>query len=472
MLRSLHQMILHNGANNGFAGSWADDEDLSQVLVLLHRPGFLLCLFIAGWALDVRVLAGCQVDYASAMGLSREESCQPQQLLVAASALSAAFVMAYVFVSEYAASLGASVLWAPVVVYVLAVAALCMPSPAAVDRRLGFRRPLRRALWRCFFPSIGRATPFLEVFVADGLTSTARCFFDLGVGFCALRRTLPGFNGIGFEFDDLLLPDQPILHGFEAAASLSNSTLLAANLSGKGTIGGSQSTLGRAVYGCSRLPLPFFLWALPTLIRAVQCTISARATADDWLRKMHYVNLAKYLSALPVILCAYGYLNSKSSPIESEAFEALWAWAALINAVFSCMWDLVMDWGLLQPPAWGSRGTKVSCSAMVLRPTLLLHSSPVMYHTVIATNMVGRTLWSLRWSTSCRALGAFTCPSVQQACEVVRRCIWNVLRIEWECIKKGIATKVEKKDSSCSCSEEMHFQLARATKSSTCLIRV
>merc|ERR1712139_665110 len=97
------------------------------------------------------------------------------------------------------------------------------------------------------------------------------------------------------------------------------------------------------------------------------------------------------------------------------------------------MWDVVFDWGLLHP-APGRKWDRTSG----LRSVLLLRPIIPVYHLAVCFNLVGRTLWSLRWSKNCALLGGFACATIQQGSEVLRRCLWNVLRVEWEVVKRGL----------------------------------
>merc|ERR1740138_119940 len=109
--------------------------------------------------------------------------------------------------------------------------------------------------------------------------------------------------------------------------------------------------------------------------------------------------------------------------MEPEDFEVLWALAALINSVFSFMWDMAMDWGILQATGPPCRSTYFG-----LRPNLLFRGMWGFYHLAIILNLGGRPLWSLRWSTNATMfLGSFFLATFQQVAEVSRRCLWNLL---------------------------------------------
>merc|ERR1712224_1127054 len=150
-----------------------------------------------------------------------------------------------------------------------------------------------------------------------------------------------------------------------------------------------------------RSPIPFFLWALPFLIRANQCIVSSRNTSDQSARMMHRINFVKYLTALPVVLFSFLYAREPGSlgVFIAADIEAFIAMTSAVNTIFSFSWDVFMDWGFMHPgcpPAtlcapsqWG-----YCC----LRPVLLYRGTWGFYHTTMLVNLIGRLLWTLRWS--------------------------------------------------------------------------
>lgn len=259
--------------------------------------------------------------------------------------------------------------------------------------------------------------------VADGLTSLAKLFFDLTMGSCIVASS---------HFDTAA----QVQLGVRGLATTGSFPTI------KPLTGASQLELASALDQCTRSPLPYAAWALPFLIRARQCIITSRHAPDALSRDLQRVNLAKYLSALPVVFFAMCHASVipgvAESMISPEDFEVLWALAAVVNSVFSFLWDLVMDWGLLhltpgKPAHFG------------LRPVLLFPGPAIVYYFAVFLNFVGRTLWSLRWSEQATVfLGAFFLSSVQQSAEVIRRCLWNVFRVEWQCICKGKCPRSDK----------------------------
>lgn len=393
----------------------AAEVDGRQALLILFRSGVLVVLLAAGWAADVAVFAHFRIDYAAVLGIAKDEVVGPQRLccLVLVLAGGLGLLGRFLSLSPGSSSFG---VWALMLAYLLALASLFCWLPPPLARRAKWRGPLARALWRVVWPERGKEVPFVEVLVADGLTSIARVFFDVALGACVAGSSAL----VLFQYRD----GGPMLDGLELREK--------APWPLEAPDAEPRPLLGEAFEQCARAPLPFLAWALPFLIRARQCLISARSAPDLLTRDLHRVNAAKYLSALPIMLFALCHARAEASGPEwlllrAEDYEALWAMAAVVNSVFSFVWDLVMDWGLLQPAPFG------------LRPVLLFRGVWGFYHLAITCNLLGRTLWSLRWSPQATLfLGGFFLTSLQQAAEVLRRCLWNVIRVEWECIRRNI----------------------------------
>jgi len=53
--------------------TWATPEEAAEVQWIITRPAYLILLFVAGWAIDVKVFTRFRIDYASALGLDPDE---------------------------------------------------------------------------------------------------------------------------------------------------------------------------------------------------------------------------------------------------------------------------------------------------------------------------------------------------------------------------------------------------------------
>lgn len=394
--------------------SWATADEAAQALVMVLRPGYLVALFVAGWAANVAVFNFFGIDYGTVLGLSREEQISPYGLSLVVLAIST--VLGLVRMLAQLQGVTSGLLTTVLLLYSLSLCMLGISLPSSLARWAKWRIPMGRALLRSFWPDPMKEVPFVEVLVADGLTSLAKVFFDLMLSACVLvgsAETLDPF-------------------GISEAIGLSGGTSSGSSASA----GSPDNTRVSSAFGeCNRSCLPFFAWALPFLLRARQCYITAKLAPDAISQTLQYINLLKYLSAMPVILFAFLHshgVGGSESAWSAEDFEVLWALAAVVNSVFSFVWDMVMDWGLLNPAPWRT-------VHFGLRPVLLLRHVWGFYHIAIVLNLLGRTLWSLRWSPDAKLiLGGFFLTSFQQAAEVVRRCLWCVIRVEWECVRKNV----------------------------------
>ena len=96
---------------------------------------------------------------------------------------------------------------------------------------------------------------------------------------------------------------------------------------------------------------------------------------------------------------------------------------AALSTVYSCWWDFWYDWGLLRR----------NCKNWLLRDTLLYYS-PAVYYVCMLLNVVLRYVWLLTISPGIdfderhTSLRIFLFGML----EVLRRCMWNVFRVENE----------------------------------------
>lgn len=171
------------------------------------------------------------------------------------------------------------------------------------------------------------------------------------------------------------------------------------------------------------------LASLPFAVRSVQCIVAYRASDS----KHNLVNLGKYLSAFPVIWVSA--LRHQSAPIEGigldqhdRTLQIAWLYAVTINSMYSFIWDVTMDWGLCRD----SR----SPHPLLRRE---LRFGAVWYYLAIVGDLGLRLCWSLKLSSHLQrhATGqAFV--FLFEVLEVVRRISWIFLRVEWECLQKGV----------------------------------
>lgn len=199
--------------------------------------------------------------------------------------------------------------------------------------------------------------------------------------------------------------------------------------------------------------LPSLFASVPFYIRARQCltnffvyrlevpsSSSSLSFFGDKRCKLQLVNACKYLASLLPILLSFlqklDKVRAKSRPplpssldhyLESELLFSL-----LLSSSFSFAWDLIMDWGFLADRPLFS----VPLRGSPLESNISLPLTLVM----VLLNFALRCSWMLRyyqhifndWDHYVLVL---------QFLEVLRRGLWNILRVEWELMgKRGAAT--------------------------------
>lgn len=141
-------------------------------------------------------------------------------------------------------------------------------------------------------------------------------------------------------------------------------------------------------------------------------------------RFLHLLNTLKYCSSLLVIsVGAYPQIMGQGSSHKSSFFLL----CAVFNSMYSFLWDVIMDWGLGQPNL--PKRVKFLRHQLLYRPRKL-------YYVVIVVDFALRILWVTKWWGWTHYGVDFKL--ISQVAEVLRRIVWNCLRVEWQCIKLEI----------------------------------
>ncbi|OBT67417.1 hypothetical protein VE03_02981 [Pseudogymnoascus sp. 23342-1-I1] len=163
--------------------------------------------------------------------------------------------------------------------------------------------------------------------------------------------------------------------------------------------------------GHSRL-LGFFT-ALPGIWRALQCL---RRYYDTRSAFPHLANFGKYSTTILYYITLSLYRIK-----ESRTHLAIFITIAVVNSIYSTLWDLFMDWSLLQP----------SAKHKFLRP-VLGYKSPWYYYSAIVFDVLLRFNWifyaffthNTQHSTIASFFISFS--------EANRRGVWTLFRVENE----------------------------------------
>ena len=258
-----------------------------------------------------------------------------------------------------------------------------------------------------------RPIPFIDVFFADAMCSLSKVFFDWGM-----------LWHLASHYPD---PVPPSFHA---------------------------------------IVIPSVCASLPYIIRARQCLIMREVgrLKNDPKRYQHTLNAIKYSTSLfPLIVSAT--LKTDLGLRYAEDLEILLIALMVVNSLYSFVWDVLMDWGMMQNPRAVLERTLTPCSlelpaASVITP----HGDPeprqAQQHCVHAVMrprlrfgwrtslLVLITDANLRFFWTMRFVQARVFPNVDafilttEFLEVFRRSVWNLLRVEWEKIKQDRAAGV------------------------------
>lgn len=358
------------------SGFWLFDSflDLCTDVVIyvptIFRVSAIALLFMFMWAVNIYGFDKAGIPFRTVLGMPAT-SAQFSDVMAGIKTLSMLLISSYtlfeVFVSlhmRYAQLLAQMLFW-----IILVGLALLSEHKLFKDFR-GFMAARLVTLWRC------REVKFIDVLVADVLTSMSKLLADMRVVGCAFMAIL----SMRSSFND----------------------------------------------DCLAVVVAPTLASIPYAIRAVQCWVAYRNTQQ----RAQLLNLGKYLSAFPVIWTSA--LKHQLAPIEGvmlddhdRQLQVLWLYTVTINTIYSFLWDVLMDWGLCMQ----------SNSKYPFLRDKLLYGSPAVYYLAIIGDLALRLCWSLKLSSHLQhhASGlAFI--FLFEILEVFRRFVWNFFRVEWQVI--------------------------------------
>lgn len=156
-----------------------------------------------------------------------------------------------------------------------------------------------------------------------------------------------------------------------------------------------------------------FFTCLPSVWRAFQCI---RRYADTKNAFPHLLNLGKYIFGVLYYATLSMYRIDRHT-----RFQASFITFALLNAVYTSVWDLIMDWSLGNPYAKNPLLREV----IAFRRVWVYYAAMVM-DVVIRFNWIFYAIWSHDIQHS--AVLSF----VVALSEVCRRGVWSIFRVENE----------------------------------------
>ncbi|KAI8374052.1 EXS family-domain-containing protein [Choanephora cucurbitarum] len=152
-----------------------------------------------------------------------------------------------------------------------------------------------------------------------------------------------------------------------------------------------------------------FLACLPPWWRLLQCLRRYR----DSYEKVHLVNALKYTTSIGSTL-ATGFRRM----YPNASMETIWLLFCVINSTYTSIWDIKMDWGLLQ------NGSK----RFLLRDDIVFYRWT--YYVAIPINVLLRFAWTL--NAASLGLQGEAISFATAFFEAYRRIQWNFFRMENE----------------------------------------
>lgn len=165
--------------------------------------------------------------------------------------------------------------------------------------------------------------------------------------------------------------------------------------------------------------------ALPALWRLLQCL---RYFYDERQVK-HLINAVKYFTTFPVIIFAtlFSVQVPKSFTFQTLEFHKVgwiitfWGIFSFIHALYTFIWDVYCDWGLLQLQ-----------HRTLLRPQRL-YPWKSFYYIAIVIDLILRFLWTLKLTLAIVwHIDSDVIYTTLVAAEIFRRFMWNFFRVEYQ----------------------------------------
>ncbi|XP_022232922.2 xenotropic and polytropic retrovirus receptor 1 homolog [Drosophila obscura] len=161
---------------------------------------------------------------------------------------------------------------------------------------------------------------------------------------------------------------------------------------------------------------------LPAWFRLAQCLRRYRDSGSK--SKQYLMNAGKY--SLSILVVIFSTIQMETNAKYHYMFENPWAWLYLVTALlasFYCLfWDLYKDFGLFKIWEWEN---------LFLRANLVYPKW--FYYFAILENSLLRFVWILEMILIYfDVLTIYNCKSLIIFCEITRRFVWNLLRLENE----------------------------------------
>ncbi|KIW01587.1 hypothetical protein, variant [Verruconis gallopava] len=334
----------------------------TSYLLQIYGGYFLMLLLMLFFVFDCRFWTMAKVNYAFVFEFDSRHNLDWRQLAELPSFL--LFLLGFfvwINFSQYGTS--QMFIYYPVILVGVTFVLLFNPLPILYHRA---RWWFLTALWRLFFSGL-YPVEFRDFFLGDMFCSQTYAMGNIELFFCLYAHLAPGHASFANP----------------AQCNSNNSRLLG------------------------------FFSTLPGVWRALQCLRRYRDTKNAF---PHLANCGKYTATI----CYYMSLSLWRMDKTFE-LKALFIFFATVNAVYCSIWDLVMDWSLLDPYS----------HYRFLRDHLAF-KQVWMYYVAMIIDPILRFNWIFYAIYANDVQHSATLSFVVSLSEVFRRGVWTIFRVENE----------------------------------------
>jgi|UniRef100_A0A914PVP6 hypothetical protein len=296
----------------------------------------------------------------------------------------------------YAHYLGLSPFFFPLALMIIFMLILFNPikKPEFIFQRSSRFWLIKHCL-KCFTAPFHFVT-FTDFWLGDQMNSLSTVFLDFQYFIC-FYTTEVDYSNFSFNVRTMNVTEGPIPYGY-VDLSTGNDTCM--------------NTAG----------IRAFVSIVPASVRFFQCL---RRYRDTRRAHPHLVNAGKYSTTYLVVLThSLNRWATSNNPTDTSIFFYLWVASYILSFTYTFLWDVFMDWGLIDP-----RAPK---EAPFLREEMI-YGTKWFYYFGIIEDFVLRLSWVMNVSLGEAWLlngDMLTC--LMSPLEVFRRFIWNYLRLENE----------------------------------------
>ena len=157
------------------------------------------------------------------------------------------------------------------------------------------------------------------------------------------------------------------------------------------------------------------LTGIPYYYRVQECIRRYYDTQDKW----QLVNCGKYLTSLSAI-CLASLGNYVKVDGHWSAGKIVWFTMLIVSTLYCYAWDVSCDWGFITRKGF--------------RKQLGFGNARWFYFFACFTNLIGRIAWAFTITpySIIPGLGTQTTKTITGTLEILRRCQWTLLRVEYE----------------------------------------